>query len=248
MKRVILFLIGFVLFSNVINAQSVKRDIVYLKNGSIIKGEIVEQVPNKTITIQTMDGSTFVCSIGDIIKISKENTGKVEVKYIKKKERIQEYQPRQNVYTETFNDDKKFNYYSFNIGGGNAVHVNLAEMNFSAQNGFGGIVKVGGGFGLGYLEDSFLLHLAGGPSYSFTAGSTIGTVSLMSGMGLLRYSVPAYNFKHDYRYNKSKTHMIFLYGVGYTHRFFTDKNWNLLLGADFISGFGGVNIGFAYSW
>ncbi|MBS9767010.1 MAG: hypothetical protein KGV44_05665 [Flavobacteriaceae bacterium] len=238
MKRVILLLIGFVLFSNVINAQSVKRDVVYLKNGSIIKGEIVEQVPNKTITIQTMDGSTFVCSIEDIIKISKENTGKVEVKYIKKKEKIQEYRPRQNVYTETFNDDKKFNYYSFNIGGGNAVHVNLAEMNFSAQNGFGGIVKVGGGFGIGYLEDSFLLHLAGGPSYSFTAGSTIGTVSLMSGMGLLEYNGRYYE----------DTITVFLYGVGYTHRFFTNKNWNLLLGADFISGFGGVNIGFAYSW
>ncbi len=48
------------------------RDVVYLKNGSIVKGIIVEQVPNKTLKLQTSDGSLFVFEFKDIEKIVKE--------------------------------------------------------------------------------------------------------------------------------------------------------------------------------
>jgi hypothetical protein len=47
-------------------------DIVYLKNGSVIKGEIIEQVPNQSIKIQTSDGNIFVYNFSDIEKITKE--------------------------------------------------------------------------------------------------------------------------------------------------------------------------------
>ena len=53
-------------------AQAQSRDVIYLKNGSIIKGEIIEQVPNTLIKIQTADGSIFNCSYSDIEKITKE--------------------------------------------------------------------------------------------------------------------------------------------------------------------------------
>lgn len=35
-------------------------DVVYLKNGSIIRGMIIEQIPNVSLKIQTKDGSIFV--------------------------------------------------------------------------------------------------------------------------------------------------------------------------------------------
>ena len=47
-------------------------DVVYLKNGSIIKGVIVEQYPNVQIKIQTKDGNTFVFKMDEIEKITKE--------------------------------------------------------------------------------------------------------------------------------------------------------------------------------
>ncbi|MCL3853042.1 MULTISPECIES: hypothetical protein [Parabacteroides] len=53
-------------------AQSDMKEVVYLKNGSIIKGIIVEQVPNKSLKIQTADGSLFVCDMKDVEKITKE--------------------------------------------------------------------------------------------------------------------------------------------------------------------------------
>ncbi|MBQ8453925.1 MAG: hypothetical protein IJ537_01075 [Bacteroidaceae bacterium] len=52
-------------------AQNLK-EVVYLKNGSIIKGIIIEQVPNESLKIQTTDGSIFVCKLSEVEKITKE--------------------------------------------------------------------------------------------------------------------------------------------------------------------------------
>jgi hypothetical protein len=53
-------------------SQQGSLDVVYLKNGSIIKGTIIEQVPNKTIKMQTGDGNIFVYDFKEIEKITKE--------------------------------------------------------------------------------------------------------------------------------------------------------------------------------
>jgi len=47
-------------------------DVVYLKNGSIIKGLIMEQIPNESLKIQTSDGSLFVYKMEEVVKITKE--------------------------------------------------------------------------------------------------------------------------------------------------------------------------------
>ena len=52
--------------------QSNYEEVVYLKSGSIIRGIIVEQVPNKQIKIQTKDRNVFVFSMDEIEKITKE--------------------------------------------------------------------------------------------------------------------------------------------------------------------------------
>ena len=46
----------FVAISSV--AQSY-QDVVYLKNGSVIRGLIMEQVPSQSLKLVTPDGSTF---------------------------------------------------------------------------------------------------------------------------------------------------------------------------------------------
>jgi hypothetical protein len=70
MKSLILTLL--LLLSFGLSAQNGWQDVVYLKNGSKIKGMITEFVPNVSYTITTADGSIFVCNIGDIVKITKE--------------------------------------------------------------------------------------------------------------------------------------------------------------------------------
>ena len=52
------FIAAFVLISAAV-AQEM-QDVVYLKNGSIIRGLVIEQVPGKSLKIKTRDGSVFV--------------------------------------------------------------------------------------------------------------------------------------------------------------------------------------------
>ena len=65
-KSIILLLLCSALFSKEY------IDVVHLKNGSIIKGIIIEQIPNKTIKIETSGGSIFVYQMDEVIKIVKE--------------------------------------------------------------------------------------------------------------------------------------------------------------------------------
>ena len=50
------------------------QDVVYLRNGSIIRGVIIEQIPGDSLKIQTRGGSIFVHRMSDILKIAKEPT------------------------------------------------------------------------------------------------------------------------------------------------------------------------------
>ncbi|HLA68987.1 MAG TPA: hypothetical protein VJN65_04715 [Bacteroidota bacterium] len=64
------FIAAFVLISAAV-AQEM-QDVVYLKNGSIIRGLVIEQVPGKSLKIKTRDGSVFVYTMEEVEKITKE--------------------------------------------------------------------------------------------------------------------------------------------------------------------------------
>lgn len=53
-------------------AQAGYEDVVYLKNGGIMRGMIIEQVPNQSLKIQTVGRNVFVYSFDEIAKITKE--------------------------------------------------------------------------------------------------------------------------------------------------------------------------------
>lgn len=48
------------------------QEVVYLKNGSVIRGIIIEQIPNSSLKIKTADGSIFAYKMADVEKIAKE--------------------------------------------------------------------------------------------------------------------------------------------------------------------------------
>lgn len=72
MKKVLVVLVMLLSFSAYSSAQSYYTEVVYLKNGSIIRGLIVEQVPNVSLKIKTADGSIFAYQMADVEKITKE--------------------------------------------------------------------------------------------------------------------------------------------------------------------------------
>jgi hypothetical protein len=71
MKKYLALLL-FVFITTLSFGQSNYQDVVYLKNGSIIRGVIIEQVPNKSIKIETADRSVFVYQMDEIEKFTKE--------------------------------------------------------------------------------------------------------------------------------------------------------------------------------
>lgn len=54
------------------SAQQVLEEVVYTKNGSVVRGIITEMKPNESLKIETADGNVFVFAMRDVEKITKE--------------------------------------------------------------------------------------------------------------------------------------------------------------------------------
>lgn len=67
-----LFILLFSFLALSANAQESMEDVLYLKNGDIYRGIIIEQIPGATLKIQIAGGSVFTISINDVQKITKE--------------------------------------------------------------------------------------------------------------------------------------------------------------------------------
>ena len=48
------------------------QDVIYLKNGSVLRGVVIEQIPNESLRIRTADGNVFALEMSQIYKLTKE--------------------------------------------------------------------------------------------------------------------------------------------------------------------------------
>lgn len=71
MKRFVFF-ISVLLSAGSLMAQSTV-ETVYLKNGGLVKGEIIEQVPGQSLKVKTKDGNIFVYQMDEVERIAKES-------------------------------------------------------------------------------------------------------------------------------------------------------------------------------
>ena len=71
MKRYLFVLCAYLICFINVQAQSL-TEVVYLKNDSIIRGSIIEVVPDKSIKIRTSDDHVFAYPMSDVLKIVKE--------------------------------------------------------------------------------------------------------------------------------------------------------------------------------
>ena len=72
MQRFILLtcLTAFVMTSTAFAQQM--EDVVHLKNGGLVRGTIIEQIPGESLKIKTREGNVFVYTMDEIAKMSKE--------------------------------------------------------------------------------------------------------------------------------------------------------------------------------
>ena len=89
MKKLLILFCCLFASMNTIEAQSriSFQDVIFLKNGNILKGIIIEQKPNESLKIETNGGSIFYLKIDEISKIEKqaiESSQKIKKRKAKK--------------------------------------------------------------------------------------------------------------------------------------------------------------------
>ena len=72
MKQYLIIVIMLSAFTITATAQETE-DVVYLKNGSVIRGTITELTPNTNLKIRTRDGSLFVFEMDEVERVAKES-------------------------------------------------------------------------------------------------------------------------------------------------------------------------------
>jgi hypothetical protein len=72
--KYIFCLILTLLISQLSFAQVALQDVVYLKNGSVLRGIITKEIPNKSIKLRMADGYEMEYAIKDILKMTKEES------------------------------------------------------------------------------------------------------------------------------------------------------------------------------
>lgn len=72
MKKLILFTL--LLFVGISLSAQYLPEIVYLKNGNLIRGEIVQIIPDKSIEIRSKDGKVYVYNMSEVLSIEKNKS------------------------------------------------------------------------------------------------------------------------------------------------------------------------------
>ena len=73
MKKFLLVCLVALVSSTGFAQNSNLQDVIYLKNGSVIRGAIIEQVPGESLKIETRDGNVFVYQMDEISKMARES-------------------------------------------------------------------------------------------------------------------------------------------------------------------------------
>lgn len=71
MKKSVSVFFALLFLVSITFAQNRKKDVVYLKNGSIINGQIINSLPSKQVKIKTSDNSLWVVESSEIDSLGK---------------------------------------------------------------------------------------------------------------------------------------------------------------------------------
>ena len=150
LKNIFVIIVVFFCLCPSIFAQQNMEDVVYLKNGSVIHGMIIEQIPNVSIKIETKDGNIFVYKINEVSRITKEEPKVQESVYKEEIKKEKEY----------VRSPEQINFQKPSLGifgglGGSSMGLgafHLGAKTSAAPNSFGGIGIEYGSGSVSYME------------------------------------------------------------------------------------------------
>ncbi len=179
--RTLIFLFVFITISFTQNTKAV--DVVYLNDGSIIKGDIIEIIPNETIKIKIIGGNVFVFQMSTVKSIKQEIESLSSVEQDTKTDKLINETKKYPGFDSSYNPNE----YSLlkNIGRIGGASVGLATMIGSLAMGdeyFGTtVIPIVGPF-ITYFRvesDPYSTFLPGGEELLLIAGITqVGFFSL----------------------------------------------------------------------
>ena len=114
MKNIIAILL--VLCASSLFAQSGNEDVVYLKNGGIIRGKIIDRQSTGKIKVELLGGSVFVFEATEIDSLKKENSMKNKLRelgknYFRKDHGYRNMTELSIIYGVNFKNSPNSNYY-----------------------------------------------------------------------------------------------------------------------------------------
>jgi len=160
-------------------AQSNYQDVVYLKDGSIVRGSIIEQIPNKTIKIETVDRSIFVYQTKEIEKLTKEPYQLKKHKKYSKETELPEYKAIIELGYSKFYDYHKI------------------KLNITYNYQLSPYYSLGFGTGLRYTEDFHTIPVFMNFRTNFTKNNYSPYLSLGLGYLFTEYNFEAKGFMFD---------------------------------------------------
>lgn len=198
MKNLLCILI-ICLFSVAAIAQQSATDVIYLKNGTVVRGKIIDQVPNVSIKLYTANRSVVEFKMEEIERMAKEENSTMPVL--------------------TGADEYPF-------GQGNMIVGGSAGLSFYRETPDGGSVYKNTNININPYFGYFIAdNLSVGGSISFNLNNSGGNTNYSLGigpdvryyfeMGLLLKTQVSYSFYHYA--SGSKDHTFYIKpGVGYT--------------------------------
>lgn len=231
MKKSTLLLFTLLVSAVVFAQQNNLTDVVYLKNGSILRGIIIEQIPNESIKLQTADNNILVYKTDEIERITKE--------------------PVSNRNNFRNNDERK-GFIGLSLGAafpvgdasGMPIGATLSLIDFGylfTQN----IGIAGKWFGNGHAENGVSFGV-GGLMAGFLASTPISPKANFEGRGLIGLGT----FTAEYAGKSASSDAYFAYDLGVGGRINTSNKVSLLINADYIgmSDYNSVNVTFGVAF
>jgi len=243
MKKLLSF---FLLFLITILSKAQKDDVIYLKDSSIYRGEIVEQIPNSHIRLQTKCENVLYIKSSEIVKIERE------IPIL-----LSKFNKKNTFYNITevgllFGKNNESTVNSFSLS-------NILGMNISEK------IGVGAGLGAEFFEHSYcplfadfrytvfkqkftpVLFLQGGyqlpiENYYFEGERTlkggyllnpgISIRNILSANTALQFSI-SYRFQKLYTKEEYYPYYYYMENDSYIKRTYTHSRINLRLGLQF---------------
>jgi len=211
-------------------AQTTYEDVLYLKNGSILRGIIIEQVPNESLKIQTKDRNVFVYKMDEVLKIAKE-----EVPVIKKgREPLTKDNIKNHGYiniTEIVFARNILNNDGSEAVTGNSTDDLVPSIGVQTVNGylFNPWFSAGLGIGLHQYSDLIFVPIFADVRLNFINGPTSPFFSFGVGYSFTAKEIYGYNTNRDYfggtyfnpafgiKFNMRKTKGM-AFSIGYRHQ------------------------------